>query len=101
MKLSLIINEVLGMQHALTIPNVQRYCNNRSLLRMKRIRDSTEITMADWLIALQINRLDLATHFNRVSKGDYTPAIDRFAKLFRKLAIDEGRVIQPSTQYSP
>lgn len=80
------IDEALGMTFALTIPNAKRYVT-RDVMKLCRIRDSTKITMADWLIAVQICRVDRQNHFSRLSRGDITPRRDRFRIIIQALRI--------------
>ena len=86
-----IIDDVLGMppKYALTLKNVRDYCDHRSITRQYGIRDTTELTEMDWLIALQICREDRRNHFYRKSVNDQTPRKDRYFDLYNKMSFTE------------
>ena len=94
------IDEALGITHALTIPNAKRYVT-RDVMRLVRIRNSTEITMADWVIAIQICREDRRNHYNRVSNSDNTPRRDRYRVIIMTLRITGSKNLVSKSPYVP
>ena len=97
LQLALAIESVLGFNHALTIPNAQRYIN-QEMRRRFRIRDSTVIELEDWILALQVVRVDRVGHFARVSSDDKTPAEERFINIIDSLQIVRSNLDKSSVQ---
>lgn len=98
LQLALAIDYVLAFQHALTIPNAKRYID-RETMRKFRIRDSTQIDLEDWILALQVVRVDRVSHFNRVSTDDKTPPEDRFINIIDSIQIVRSSQKQVSSPY--
>jgi len=100
LQLALAIHDVLGFNHALTIPNAKRYVTDE-VRRKYRIRKETNIDLEDWIIALQIVRVDHVSHFQRVSMDDKTPPDERFLRIIDKLHVvsRSPEVQSPKSQY--
>ena len=97
--LALALNDILGHRHALTVPNAKRYFT-REYLRKYNIRDSTKLELEDWIIAVQILRVDLANYFALMCRDrkDRPPRDDRFEEILNKLS---SKVVatKPSSLY--
>lgn len=95
LQLALALDEVLGFQHALTIPNAKRYVDS-DVRRKYRIRAETQIELEDWIVAIQVLRIDHVNHFVRVSNDDRTPAEERFTRI-----LDSLHIISRSNESEP
>ena len=88
--LAVAIDETLGLQHALSLPNAKRYIT-REIMRKHRIRNQTKVELADWLLALQVVLRDRVHYFERQSRNDKTPPEERMTTI-----IDLMRVVYTS-----
>ena len=99
LQLALAIESVLGFNHALTIPNAKRYINQETRKRF-RIRLSTKIELEDWIIALQVVRIDRVGHFARDASSDTTPPEDRFINILDSIKIVRSDLNKSTSPYS-
>lgn len=98
LQLALAIDSILAFQHALTIPNAKRYVTKEVRNRF-RIRDSTRIELEDWILALQVVRLDRVGHFARVSSGDPTLPENRFIEIIDSIQIVHSDLHKSTSPY--
>jgi len=81
LQLAIAIDDILGFDHALTVPNAKRFITREFLAKRYRIRKNTTIEELDWYFAIQAVRVDRVGHFNRVSRDDLTPIETRVTKI--------------------
>lgn len=98
LQLALAIDSILEFQHALTIPNAKRYVN-KEVRRKFRIRDKTTIELEDWILALQVVRVDRVGHFARVSSGDITPNEERFTNIIDSIKVVRSDLNKSTSPY--
>ena len=86
--LALAIDDVLGHNHGLTVPNAKRHVTREYLKSKYRIRLTTDIDLEDWIIAIQVLRVDLANYFSLISRyrKNLPPREDRFENILNDLS---------------
>ena len=88
--LACAIDETLAMQHALSLPNCKRYVT-REIMQKHRIRKSTKVELADWILALQVVFKDRLSYFDRQLQEVQIPREERMTWI-----IDSMRVVYTS-----
>ncbi len=74
LQLAVAIDETLGVQHAISLPNAKRYVT-REIMQKHRIRRSTKVVIADWLHALQVVLRYRILYFGTKNWNDQTHRI--------------------------